>query len=69
MVSDDIRQQFLARGIQMIPLEGGAEAALREIQSGAPCDALVALGEGPWGESALPAGAARLGVHTIESLQ
>jgi hypothetical protein len=68
MVSEEVRQQFLARGIQMIPLAGGAEAALREIQSGTPYDAVVALGEGPWREVALPAGTPRVQIHALGSL-
>jgi NAD(P)-dependent dehydrogenase (short-subunit alcohol dehydrogenase family)/acyl carrier protein len=59
MVSEEVRQQFLSRGIQMIPLDGGAEAAIREIQAAAPFDSLVALGEGPWRQVALPAGRAQ----------
>jgi NAD(P)-dependent dehydrogenase (short-subunit alcohol dehydrogenase family)/acyl carrier protein len=55
MVSEEVRQQFLARGIQMIPLDGGAEAVLREIQAGKPYDSLVPMGEGPWAENAIPA--------------
>jgi acyl transferase domain-containing protein/NAD(P)-dependent dehydrogenase (short-subunit alcohol dehydrogenase family)/acyl carrier protein len=69
MVSEEVRQQFLARGIQMIPLAGGAEAALREIQSGAPYDPVVALGEGPWREIALPAGTPRLQIPALGSLK
>jgi acyl transferase domain-containing protein/NAD(P)-dependent dehydrogenase (short-subunit alcohol dehydrogenase family)/acyl carrier protein len=69
MVSEEVRQQFLSRGIQMIPLEGGAAAALREIEAGPPGDALVALGEGPWAEVALPPGTPRVKVHALGSLQ
>ena len=69
MVSDDVRHQFLLRGIQMIPLAGGAEAALREIQSGAPYDPVVALGEGPWRAVALPAGTPRVRVPVLGSLK
>jgi NAD(P)-dependent dehydrogenase (short-subunit alcohol dehydrogenase family) len=68
MVSEEVRQQFLARGIQMIPLEGGALAALREIEAGPQDQAIVALGEGPWGEVALPAGTPQLPVHAFRSL-
>jgi hypothetical protein len=60
-----VRQQFLARGIQMIPLEGGAQAALREIEAGPPSDAVVAIGEGPWRVIALPAGTPRVQVHAF----
>lgn len=68
MVSEEVRQQFLSRGIQMIPLEGGAEAALREIEAGPP-DPLVALGEGPWREVALPPGTPRVQAHALGSLK
>ena len=68
MVSEEVRQQFLSRGIQMIPLDGGAEAALREIQAGAPADALVALGEGPWAQVALRAGAPQAQTQALGSL-
>src|SRR5581483_11744045 len=68
MVSEEVRQQFLSRGIQMIPLEGGAEAALRESEAGPP-DPLVALGEGPWREVALPPGAPRVQAHALGSLK
>jgi hypothetical protein len=68
MVSEEVRQQFLSRGIQMIPLEGGAEAALREIAAGPPTDPIVALGEGPWQEVALPAGTPRIQIHVYGSL-
>jgi NAD(P)-dependent dehydrogenase (short-subunit alcohol dehydrogenase family) len=68
MVSEEVRQQFLSRGIQMIPLEGGAAAALREIEAGPAQDALAALGEGPWGQVALPAGTPRVQAHALGSL-
>jgi acyl transferase domain-containing protein/NAD(P)-dependent dehydrogenase (short-subunit alcohol dehydrogenase family)/ribosomal protein L12E/L44/L45/RPP1/RPP2 len=68
MVSEEVRQQFLSRGIQMIPLEGGAAAALREIEASPATDALVALGEGPWADVALPAGTPRVQVHALGSL-
>jgi hypothetical protein len=68
MVSEEVRQQFLSRGIQMIPLEGGAKAALREIAAGPPTDPIVALGEGPWHEVALPAGTPRIQMHVYGSL-
>jgi len=64
MVSDEVRQQFLARCVHMIPLAGGAEATLREIEA-ASRDTLVVLGEGPWGKAALPAGSPRLQVHAF----
>jgi acyl transferase domain-containing protein/NAD(P)-dependent dehydrogenase (short-subunit alcohol dehydrogenase family)/acyl carrier protein len=67
MVSEEVRQQFLSRGIQMIPLEGGAQAALREIEAGPREEAVAALGEGPWGEVALPAGTPHVQVHAFRS--
>lgn len=67
MVSEEVRQQFLARGIQMIPLEGGAQAALREIEAGPREEAVAALGEGPWGEVALPAGTPHVQAHAFRS--
>jgi acyl transferase domain-containing protein/NAD(P)-dependent dehydrogenase (short-subunit alcohol dehydrogenase family) len=69
MVSEEVRQQFLTRGIQMIPLDGGAQAALREIESGPQSDPIVAMGEGPWREIALPAGTPRAPVHAFGSLK
>jgi len=65
MVSEEVKQQFLTRGIQMIPLEGGAQAALREIESGPASDPIVAIGEGPWREIAQPIGTPRIKVHAI----
>jgi NAD(P)-dependent dehydrogenase (short-subunit alcohol dehydrogenase family) len=69
MVSEEVRQQFLTRGIQMIPLDGGAEAALREIEAGPQSDPVVAMGEGPWREIAQPAGTPRLQIHALGSLK
>jgi acyl transferase domain-containing protein/NAD(P)-dependent dehydrogenase (short-subunit alcohol dehydrogenase family)/acyl carrier protein len=69
MVSEEVRQQFLARGIQMIPLDGGAQAALREIQAAAPYDHLVALGEGPWRQVALPPSPERAPAQALGSLK
>ena len=69
MVSEEVRQQFLTRGIQMIPLDGGAQAALREIEAGPQSDPLVAMGEGPWRDVALPAGTPRAQVHAFGSLK
>ena len=69
MVSEEVRQQFLSRGIQMIPLDGGAQAALREIEAGPQSDPLVALGEGPWREIALPADTPRAQVQVSGSLK
>jgi len=69
MVSEEVRQQFLSRGIQMIPLDGGALAALREIEAGAQSEPLVAMGEGPWREVALPAGTPRVQPQVFGSLK
>jgi hypothetical protein len=69
MVSEDVRQQFLTRGIQTIPLDAGAQAALREIEAGTQSDPVVALGEGPWREVALPAGTPRVQVDALGSLK
>jgi len=69
MVSEEVRQQFLSRGIQMIPLDGGAQAALREIEAGPQSDAVVAMGEGPWREVALPADTPRAQVQAFGSLK
>ncbi|HTQ57211.1 MAG TPA: SDR family NAD(P)-dependent oxidoreductase [Bryobacteraceae bacterium] len=69
MVSEEVRQQFLARGIQMIPLDGGAQAALREIEAGPQSEPLVAMGEGPWRAVALPAGTPRVQVATLGSVK
>jgi acyl transferase domain-containing protein/NAD(P)-dependent dehydrogenase (short-subunit alcohol dehydrogenase family) len=69
MVSEEVRQQFLSRGIQMVPLDGGAQAALREIEAGPQSDPVVAMGEGPWREIALPAGTPRVQVHAFGSLK
>jgi acyl transferase domain-containing protein/NAD(P)-dependent dehydrogenase (short-subunit alcohol dehydrogenase family)/acyl carrier protein len=62
MVSDEVRQQFLARSVHMIPPAAGAEATLREIEAGGPRDTLVVLGEGPWSKIAAPPGTPRLKV-------
>ena len=51
----------------MIPLEGGAQAALREIEAGPREEAVVAMGEGPWAQVALPAGTPHVPVHAYRS--
>jgi NAD(P)-dependent dehydrogenase (short-subunit alcohol dehydrogenase family) len=56
MVSEETRQQFLARGVQVIPPAMGADAAVREIEAGARDEVMVGLGDGPWTEDAVPAG-------------
>jgi acyl transferase domain-containing protein/NAD(P)-dependent dehydrogenase (short-subunit alcohol dehydrogenase family)/acyl carrier protein len=69
MVSEEVRQQFLTRGIQMIPLDGGAQAALREIEAGPQSDPIVAMGEGPWREIAQPADTPRAQAHPLGILK
>jgi NAD(P)-dependent dehydrogenase (short-subunit alcohol dehydrogenase family) len=64
-ISDDVRHQLLSHGVRMIPPAEGAEAALHEIEAGPPYDALVALGDGPWAKTALPAGTRRLQIHAF----
>jgi acyl transferase domain-containing protein/NAD(P)H-dependent flavin oxidoreductase YrpB (nitropropane dioxygenase family)/NAD(P)-dependent dehydrogenase (short-subunit alcohol dehydrogenase family) len=67
MVSEETRQQFLSRGVQMIPPAAGVEALLREIESGQSGQAMVALGGGPWSEAALTAAVSRKTVLTVGS--
>jgi hypothetical protein len=55
MVSEHVRRQFVSGGVQIIPLAAGAEAAVREIESGGEHDSVVVLGGGPWQEKTLPA--------------
>ncbi len=55
MVSEETRQQFLARGVQVIPPAMGAEAALREMEAGRRDEVVVGLGDGPWIAGAAPA--------------
>ena len=55
MVPEHIRKQFASAEVQIIPLQAGAEAALREIETAADGEPVVILGGGPWGKSALPA--------------
>ena len=62
MASEEVRRQFLARGIVPIPVGDGCDAVRREMQCAGTRDALVCLGEGPWSQEALPdrsAGGAR----------
>ncbi len=56
MVPEHIRKQFMALGIEIIPLREGSEAALREIETGSSREPVIILGGGPWGKNALPAG-------------
>ena len=48
MVSEEVRNQFKRRGIQIIPLEKGVEAMAREIDLGDRSEAIVIFGDGPW---------------------
>ena len=48
MVSDEVRAQFLERGIQVIPPQAGVEAIAREIADTASSNAVVVVGDGPW---------------------
>ena len=59
MVTEEVRRQFLSRGIHMIPPDAGVDAVLLEMERGALQDAVVAFGEGPWGTVAVPDGTAR----------
>lgn len=68
MVSEETRQQFLARGIQVIPPVSGAEAALREIECGQRGQVLAGLGGGPWLDGAEPSSASPFGAaHVLGS--
>ncbi len=68
IITEEVRQQFLSRCVHMIPLAGGAEASLQEIEAGPPYEPLVALGEGPWAKTAIPAGMPRLQIHAFGSM-
>jgi acyl transferase domain-containing protein/NAD(P)H-dependent flavin oxidoreductase YrpB (nitropropane dioxygenase family)/NAD(P)-dependent dehydrogenase (short-subunit alcohol dehydrogenase family)/acyl carrier protein len=55
MVSDDVRRQFLAQGIELIVPAEGDEAVMRELaltSQGAP---IAVFGDGPWRKIAVPA--------------
>jgi NAD(P)-dependent dehydrogenase (short-subunit alcohol dehydrogenase family)/acyl carrier protein len=52
MVSQSVRDQFLATGVQMIDVEGGVQVTLDAIETGETCP-LVIVGDGPWSASAL----------------
>jgi NAD(P)-dependent dehydrogenase (short-subunit alcohol dehydrogenase family)/acyl carrier protein len=52
MVSQSVRDQFLATGVQMIDVEGGVRVTLDAIETGETCP-LVIVGDGPWSGSAL----------------
>lgn len=64
-ISEEIREQLLSHNVQMISPRAGVQAALQEIECGQRDDALLALGEGPWAKTALPAGTPRLQVHAF----
>ncbi|HEY6361241.1 MAG TPA: SDR family NAD(P)-dependent oxidoreductase [Vicinamibacterales bacterium] len=48
MASEEVRRQFLARGITPIDPALGVRAVLDELASGQRFDAVVVLGDGPW---------------------
>ena len=52
MASEEVRRQFLARGITPIDPAAGVQAVLAELASGAQADAVVVLGDGPWARGA-----------------
>lgn len=49
MVSDEIRRQFLAKGIGMVPVSEGAAAVADEIASDRRAQPVLVFGQGPWG--------------------
>jgi len=68
MVSEQVREQFLARGVQPISPAAGALAALDEIECGRLEESAVVTGDGPWVKQALPAaGHTRAAVTTAWS--
>jgi NAD(P)-dependent dehydrogenase (short-subunit alcohol dehydrogenase family) len=48
MASEEVRRQFLARGITPIEPPLGVRAVLDELAGGQSFDAVVVLGDGPW---------------------
>ena len=48
MASEEVRRQFLSRGITPIDPALGVRAVLDELASGQPADSVVVLGDGPW---------------------
>jgi hypothetical protein len=48
MVSEETRRKFEAKGVGLVPPEGGALSLLDEILRGAPDDIEIVIGEGPW---------------------
>lgn len=51
MVKDNIRRQFLARGIGLVPPAAGAAAVINEIAAGQREQPIVVYGDGPWGHA------------------
>jgi len=58
-VSEQVRRQFLDRGVQPILPSAGAGAALDEIEAGNRAQPAVVLGDGPWVKEAVSELAAR----------
>ena len=54
MASEEVRRQFVARGIVPIQPESGVRALIDELASGEPSDAVVVFGSGPWAAAASP---------------
>jgi NAD(P)-dependent dehydrogenase (short-subunit alcohol dehydrogenase family) len=48
MATPEVKRQFEARGVRVIPIESGCAAFLDEIASGSKGDPVVVIGEGPW---------------------
>jgi hypothetical protein len=67
MVSEEVRQQFLSRGVQLIPAVPGAETALAEVERSPRTEVVVALGGGPWAQTALASDGAHRPVRALES--
>ena len=53
MVSEQVRRQFLERGVEPIPPSAGVEAALDEIEAGSRTQPAVVSGNGPWAKEAV----------------
>ena len=54
MVSDDVRRQFLAQGIELIPPAQGDEAVMRELALSSQGHPIAIFGEGPWARFVVP---------------
>jgi NAD(P)-dependent dehydrogenase (short-subunit alcohol dehydrogenase family) len=54
MVSSDVKRQFAAAGIEVISIDAGTAAAVREIVTEQASDAIVVFGSGPWSRDASP---------------